>query len=120
MLTKYEMIWNSVCKIRRPVIALFVILCALIPQMIVLIHVINICETLPFQVLKILRCFYRVFFPGGSIKHLRVRFGVFFFFLGGGGWGWRGMDTPHHKFQDPTVWESGINGMRQMTIPVHV
>lgn len=57
--------------------------------MIVLIHVINICETLPFHVLKILRCFFLVFFPGGSIKHLRVRFGVFFgffcsFFLGGG------------------------------------
>lgn len=76
--------------------------------MIVLIHVINICETLPFHVLKILRCFFLVFFPGGSIKHLRVRFGVFFgffcsFFLGGGGWVWRDMDTPHHKFQDPTV-----------------
>lgn len=57
--------------------------------MIVLIHVINICETLPFHVLKILRCFFSCFFSGGSIKHLRVRFGVFFgffcsFFLGGG------------------------------------
>lgn len=67
--------------------------------MIVLIHVINICETLPFHVLKILRCFFLVFFPGGSIKHLRVRFGVFFgffcSFFGGGGGGFGGIWTPH-------------------------